>query len=559
MSRQLNRRPKFGTTILIAASLALTQVDWWAALAQELPYLPPPDPGVGVLGSGPSGLPGPPAQPRVINRPSGWPGSPDVEAAAQAAPIMAPHPVSFHGMAPPPADLTMYRQQLAAQRPVQNVAAAAPNARLNQPPQASGAPGYGALAPVNAAPWQSSPVASGAPPAQPGGYPARPPYPAGPSAPGTPPGAPPVAQAAARPMSPARQPGAGFTSSVMQQQRASSAMALALPGALEIDGATVVAQVDGHAILASELLPAINWKITKNADRLRPEELPAARQYLMQQELESSIMLKLLVTAAKRKIPEKGYAQLSERIAGEFNKEQVPKLMEEYQVQTRTQLEAHLRSIGTSLEREKRAWTERIIAQQWLFSQHQAGENETTHEQLLNYYHANVSDFQFPSRVRWEQLSVDFGSKRTKAEARMRIAMAGDRILRGEPFADVAKAFSDGSTARAGGQRDWTTRGSLASDLLDEALFTMPVGRMSTILEDPTELHIVRVIEREDEGQTPFVEAQEKIKAALAKDDQRAERQKYMEELREKAIVWTIFDRDTATDQVSAQSQSPPR
>src|SRR5262249_53831147 len=149
-----------------------------------------------------------------------------------------------------------------------------------------------------------------------------------------------------------------------------------------------------------------------------------------------------------------------------------------------------------------------------------------------------------------------YGEKRNKADARRRIALAGDEILRGAHFVDIAKAFSDGSTAAEGGQRDWTTKGALASDALNDALFGLPVGQMGPILQDRGAFHIIRVIERVEAGQTSFLNAQDKIKASLAKDDQRADRQKYLEELKEKSSVWTIFDRDKAASQAQAPEKN---
>ena len=67
----------------------------------------------------------------------------------------------------------------------------------------------------------------------------------------------------------------------------------------------------------------------------------------------------------------------------------------------------------------------------------------------------------------------------------------------GAPFPEIARSGSDGVTASDGGARDWTTQGSLVSKKLDEALFGLPVGELSPILEDEYGLHIVRVTERE--------------------------------------------------------------
>jgi len=118
----------------------------------------------------------------------------------------------------------------------------------------------------------------------------------------------------------------------------------------------------------------------------------------------------------------------------------------------------------------------------------------------------------------------------------------GNEVLAGRPFAEVAKARSEGPTAATGGACDWAGQGSLASKVLDEALFSLPVGQLSTIIEDGETLHIVRVIEREEAGRTPFLDAQVAIRDALREERRTKALDDYLAKLRERTPVWTVFD-----------------
>lgn len=122
------------------------------------------------------------------------------------------------------------------------------------------------------------------------------------------------------------------------------------------------------------------------------------------------------------------------------------------------------------------------------------------------------------------------------------LATMGNEVLAGRPFAEVAKARSEGPTAAAGGACDWTGRGSLASKVLDEALFSLPEGQLSAIIEDGETLHIVRVIERREPGRTPFLEAQVGIRDALREERRKKALEEYLAKLRERTPVWTVFD-----------------
>jgi parvulin-like peptidyl-prolyl isomerase len=161
---------------------------------------------------------------------------------------------------------------------------------------------------------------------------------------------------------------------------------------------------------------------------------------------------------------------------------------------------------------------------------------------MLDYYHQHREEFEYPPRARWEMLLVRFSSYRSKAEAYRAIAALGNAVLDGEPFAEVARRGSEGATAREGGVYDWTTRGSLRSKIIDEAIFTLPVGQLSRILEDERGFAIVRVIERQEGGRVSFEEAQVQIRERLKKQHIERQIKEYLQEARKGIRVWTAFD-----------------
>jgi peptidyl-prolyl cis-trans isomerase SurA len=136
----------------------------------------------------------------------------------------------------------------------------------------------------------------------------------------------------------------------------------------------------------------------------------------------------------------------------------------------------------------------------------------------------------------------------------------GNEVMQGKPFGDVARARSEGPTAATGGSFDWTTKGSLVSKVVDEAVFTLPVGQLSAILDDGSALHIVRVTERVDAGRIPFIEAQVEIRGKLYEERRTREMEEYLAGVRERTPVWTIFDDDPGgPSQAAAQTASQPR
>lgn len=303
----------------------------------------------------------------------------------------------------------------------------------------------------------------------------------------------------------------------------------------------MIARVGPEVILAADIMPVVNDWLARNAEKYPPDQLEEARLYLIRHALKGLIDTKILVVRVRQKVPKEGYERIMEKLGGIFEKEELPKLMERAGVAARAELEAKLRELGSSVERERAAFCERMLAQQWVRQQIDL-EPEITHQQMLDYYQQHREQFEYPARARWEMLLVRFDSYPSKAEAYRAIAAMGNAVLNGEPFAEVARRGSEGATAKDGGAYDWTTRGSLRSKIIDEAIFTLPVGQLSRILEDERGFVIVRVIERQEAGRIPFEDAQAQIRQRLKQEHIERQIKKYLDEARKGIKVWTVFD-----------------
>jgi parvulin-like peptidyl-prolyl isomerase len=210
-------------------------------------------------------------------------------------------------------------------------------------------------------------------------------------------------------------------------------------------------------------------------------------------------------------------------------------------------LDAQLRQFGSSLAQQKAAFVERALGQSVL-QQKINYEPEVTHQEMLTYYHEHQREFERQAQARWEKLTVRSDRLPNKAEAWAALGNIGNEVLRGAPLNAVAKRSSQGVDAADGGYHDWTTQGALASDVLDQAIFSLPVGQLSERLEDKEGFHIVRVIERRDAGRIPFVDAQVEIKEKLKKEKIRKQTEDYVVRLRKEIRVWTIFGDDPAAE-----------
>jgi len=272
-----------------------------------------------------------------------------------------------------------------------------------------------------------------------------------------------------------------------------------------------------------------------------PEQVRELRLQICQQVLPQHVETLLVYVDACREIPEDKLPEIRKNVDRAFDEQQLPRLMKEANSPNSMEYEKSLRMGGTSLDRMRKMFFERGLAQEWLRKNVKADE-EIPHAELIAWYQNHLSDYDYPAKARFEAVTVKMGLKRSRREAWDMLASMGNEVLGGRPLADVAKARSEGPTASSGGIFDWTGKGSLSSARLDEAIFSLPVGELSTIIEDGEHLHIVRVIERQEAGRTPFTDAQVGIRETLVAERRQQVTDEYLAKLRQRTPVWTVFD-----------------
>jgi hypothetical protein len=306
-------------------------------------------------------------------------------------------------------------------------------------------------------------------------------------------------------------------------------------------------------ILAGEVMMGLDQARTKAIEDIKTRfdgRIPASQlealdeqiKSLVEKRLKQKVEVLLLCQHATKTIPAENLPRVKESIGKEFEKREVAGMMKKAEVGSRQELDEQLQAMGMSLEARKKEFVEQVLAQEWLRQQAKPAKEEVTHEEMLHYYRDHGTDFDRPARARWEQLMVRVSKYGSRQEAYAALAEMGNQVLRGASLAEAAKARSDGPTATQGGLRDWTSRGSLVSEALNQAIFGLPVGQLSPILEEDTVLHIVRVVEREEGGRVPFIDAQVEISQKIRKQREAAAKEVFLAKLRKDIPVWTVFD-----------------
>ena len=337
--------------------------------------------------------------------------------------------------------------------------------------------------------------------------------------------------------------------------------------------AKIVAEVGNKHILAGDVAPMVEqilepyYRKTKTpAERMALDEQkgPLAAQ-LTRQLIDTKLMyLEFERQIPKDKLPEvekkvqtsfdKDFSEAQEKVAAAKNQEELQELlrrdpllirlaitMKENQAETYAALDAVLRRYQTSLPQQIRAYGENRLGRS-IVGKGITMNPEVTHDEMLQYYNEHLADFEFPTKLKWEVISVRKDNFPSRAEAHNALAAMGNEIFFGAPLAAVAQRSSQGWNAEKGGQQDWTLKGTLVSEVLDKALFELPPNKLSAILEDAKAFYIVRVTERQEAGRIPFVDAQDTVRDKIKSQKREKQYKEFVEQLRKKTPVSCIYD-----------------
>ena len=299
----------------------------------------------------------------------------------------------------------------------------------------------------------------------------------------------------------------------------------------------VLALVGGEPIFVGDLMFKINQIIEEKMSGAPEKVKEQQRQLAIPQLLPQIVESKLLYQGAIRSLPDEVDLEgIFTQVEKQFEESALQQMMDSAGVKSTAEFDARLRGQEYSLRQLKRNWA---IQQ---FTRHSIGQiigdvPEATHQEMLDRYKKKLATYEKPARAKWEQVVIRFDRVGSRAKAKRAIVEIGNQVVHGANFAATAKKHSHGYDAAMGGMHDWTTQGALALDEIDAAIFSLPVGELSDLIETKQGFHIVRVVERNLASRTSFLDAQADIKKEIAGEKRKVAFDKYIAKLREEIPV----------------------
>jgi len=138
--------------------------------------------------------------------------------------------------------------------------------------------------------------------------------------------------------------------------------------------------------------------------------------------------------------------------------------------------------------------------------------------ELRQYYAQHLSDYRVPDRVRVAHILFKTTSKSPAEVASIEKTAADvlNQIRAGGDFGELAKKFSEDSTAQAGGELGWLVHGQTVPEF-DSMAFSLKPGEVSGLVKTVYGIHILKLEEKQVAHLQTFEEVKSSIQAEIEK------------------------------------------
>lgn len=258
-------------------------------------------------------------------------------------------------------------------------------------------------------------------------------------------------------------------------------------------GDMILAKVNGEAIYESQVLPLVESKL-RAAGNVNTSD-PAVRRKQLVAEITQVIDWKLMSQQARNEV----------------------------------QLASTATASSSAMSPEEiQAWFERRIAI----------DANIPSSEILAHYEVHKDRFRVPARVRWERASVVLDECPNR-EVGLKIANYLRNRSAGIQVETPAEFARDRVEMQTYG---WTELASLEPVAVRATLKQLPAGQVSTLVETPDEIHVLRVLERQDEGYFPLPAVADRIRSDIINERKKAAGLRAIAQLRSQSQIWTVFD-----------------
>lgn len=316
----------------------------------------------------------------------------------------------------------------------------------------------------------------------------------------------------------------------MKPLRQIHVLALALAGPLAADVMIleeIIVKVNGDIILRSEY----ERELEQNRQQILSDgSLSGAEREAQLQEREQAVLRDMI---DQRLLVQKG-EELGINVDAQILRQR-DEIMRRNNIDTTDDFEAWvLERTGEPAEDLMDRMRENFLSQSVL-GQEVSRRVIVTREEIEAFYDEHKDEYVRSEGVRLSQIlfRLEDGEEANRKHAEEVL----ERVQRGEPFAEMARRFSeDEATKELGGDIGIYRRGMLREEI-EEVVFGKRQGHITGLLEVPNGLLILRVDQNFREGLAELEEVQEEIRATISGPRFQPEIRRYLSELRGESYI----------------------
>lgn len=159
-------------------------------------------------------------------------------------------------------------------------------------------------------------------------------------------------------------------------------------------------------------------------------------------------------------------------------------------------------------------------------------------EDVQKYYEEHKKEYIRPEQVGLREIVVNTEGKKDSElpDLKKKAETALKRVKDGEDFGEIAKRFSDGSTAKQGGFLGIYKRGELSKQL-EDVVFAMKKNDLTDVMDTKQGYLVLQVLEHYDEGEQPLEKVENEITDHLYSERMEPKLREYLKTLREQSYV----------------------
>ncbi|WP_276330851.1 peptidylprolyl isomerase [Orenia marismortui] len=158
-----------------------------------------------------------------------------------------------------------------------------------------------------------------------------------------------------------------------------------------------------------------------------------------------------------------------------------------------------------------------------------------TEKEIKDYYEENRSKFKQPAEVKAKHILIKTDDKSEK-EAKAKAQKILKELKQGADFAKLAKKYSEGPSAKNGGELGYFGKGRMVAEF-EEAAFNLEIGEVSEPVKTQFGYHIIKVEDKKESQLLSLSEAKEDIKNGLTQQKQQNKWNSFVKDLKENAEI----------------------